>query len=312
MRQTTGELTVSVVIPTYNRAEMLRSAIESVLVQSVPVREIAVADDGSTDHTRDMASALITVDAPLIYVPKPTAPEGAGPCNRRSAARNRGVAATTGEIVAFLDSDDVWEPQRVERQLAALKERDVGFAFCNLQTFDDSGPLGAPFLNPGVDYSGCILGDMLLEPLAVSSTLMVRREALDEVGGWAEDVDDAEDYELALRLAARYQAAYTPHVLVMMRHHAHRTSRSHKERPLLAYINIVESFLARHLELPRSIRVQGKSGLANVHFKLARYYLGVGDRRVARRHLRALIRLRPWDRRAPVAFLHTLLPGGRW
>ena len=127
---------VSVVIPTYNRAELLRAALESVQAQTVPVREIVVVDDGSTDHTAAVVHELTAAGAPILYVPLPH-------LNQRGAARNRGAAATTSPLIAFLDSDDLWLPRRIERQLDAwARAPAAGFAFCNVQRFDEQGLIG--------------------------------------------------------------------------------------------------------------------------------------------------------------------------
>jgi glycosyltransferase involved in cell wall biosynthesis len=288
---------VSVVIPTYNRAELLRAAVRSVLAQTVPVREIVVVDDGSTDHTPALTRELAGQGAPIVYLPGPHE-------NRRGPARNRGFAATAAPLVAFLDSDDLWLPERLARQLAAWAARpEAGFAFCNVHRFDERGLIGPlPCLPPAADFNGSILGPMLAEPLAVPSTLIVRREAFARVGGFA-DLPINEDYVLAVRLAAAYPASYVPAVLVHMREHTNRTSHAYQEQALTGYVRIVAGFLATHPELPPAVRAQGRRGLANVHAKLTQLYLSAGDKARARRHAGALLRLRPWDRRALAAWL---------
>jgi glycosyltransferase involved in cell wall biosynthesis len=293
----TGEA-VSVVIPTYNRAEFLRAALESVLAQTWPAREIVVVDDGSTDHTAAVVAALQAAGAPLRWLPGPHE-------NRRGVARNRGVAATTAPLIAFLDSDDRWAPARLERQVAALRRAPAaGFAFCNVQAFDEHGPSGPLFLARATPYHGPILGAMLAEPRALSSSLLVRRRAFDQVGGFA-DIPMNEDYELLLRLAVRYAADYVAEPLVYVRQHANRTSSTHGRLPMLDHIRMVESFLAAHPALPGRVRARAREGLANVQFKLARHYLAAGDGPAARRHLRAVLWNRPWDRRVPGAWLRS-------
>jgi glycosyltransferase involved in cell wall biosynthesis len=292
---------VSVVIPTYNRADLLRAALESVLAQSVFPREVVVVDDGSTDHTAEVvseAASLAEGRIEIIFLQGPHA-------NRRGDARNRGAAATTTPLVAFLDSDDLWKPHRIERQLQALeKTPEAGFAFCNVQRFDENGLVDGPCLAPSLDFNGDILGDILEDPRAVSSTLVVRREVFEQVGGFSE-IRVNEDYELTLRLALHSRAGYVPEVLVLMREHTGRTSRVLRDMPLLDYIQIVGEFLSRHPELPRQTRARGKRGIANAHFKLARLYKEYGDKAAARRHIRAFIKLRPWDRRALPAYVRT-------
>src|SRR5689334_15233417 len=255
---------VGVVIPTYNRAPLLRAALESVLAQTMPVQEIVVVDDGSTDGTVAMVAEFAAQGAPIRFL--------AGPHqNRRSRARNQGFGATSAPLVAFLDSDDLWRPARLDRQLAALAAAPAaGFAFFNLQRFDEQGLIEGPCLDPTVDYNGAILSELLEEPRIVSSTLLVRRAAFEAVGGFA-DLRMNEDHELTIRLAARYSASYVPAVLVLLREHAGRTSRAAREVPLTDYIRIVGDFLAGHPDLPASVQARGRRGLANVHLKLARF-----------------------------------------
>lgn len=293
---------VSVVIPTYNRAELLRLALRSVQTQTSPAKEIVVVDDGSTDHTAEVVSELADESTHIIYLDGPH-------CNRLGELRNRGVAATTGEWIAFLDSDDIWSADRLDRQLNALRQSpEAGLAFCNVQRFSESGPVGpGPYLSMSADYNGHILGDLLEEPVAVPSALMVKRQAFDEVGGFAERPIN-EDYELTLLIAARYPASYVPDPLVFMRKHGDSRSRAHSELALLEYIRIVESFLSSHPDLPTHIRARGRRGLANVHFKLAKLYLEAGDKASARLHLREQVRYRPWDRRVVRAYLQAVTP----
>lgn len=301
---TRGETTpyimvVSVVIPTYNRAEMLRATLGSVLAQTMLPAEIVVVDDGSTDATPDVVAELDGAEGVPI-----TLLRGAHR-NRLGEARNRGVAATAGEVVAFLDSDDLWQPRRVERQLEAWgRQPRAGFAFCNVQRFDERGPLPeGPYLDPSVDYNGSILGYLLEEPVAVPGALMVKREAFLRFGGFG-DRSINEDYELLLKLAAYYPASYVPEPLVLLRKHEGSRSRALAERAMLEYLKIVKGFLADHPQLPRQTRWRGRHGMANVHYKLARLYAEAGERTQARRHLRALLKLRPWDRRALALILN--------
>ena len=292
---------VSVIIPTYNRADLLRFALSSVIEQTLPPTEIVVVDDGSTDHTPEVVQRFKREGAPIVYLETEHA-------NRRGMLRNKGAAAATSPLVAFLDSDDLWNPRRLELQVEGL-ERDpqAGFAFCNFQRFDANGPIEGPCLPPGDDYNGNILGELIREPLVISSTLLARRDAYEAVGGFA-DIRMNEDHELSLRLAARYPASYRPEVLVLMREHEDRTSRQNDEMPLLDYVHIIRRFLAEHKELTPEIKARGRQGIANVHFKLAKLYLAKGDKRAARRHLAALARLRPWDRRALPLYVSSLMP----
>ncbi len=295
---------VSVVIPTYNRAPLLRETLKSVMPQTVVPTEVVVVDDGSTDETPDVVREFAGADPTVTLLQLPHS-------NLRGTMRNLGVEATTSPIVAFLDSDDLWKPTRIERQLQEWERiPEAGFAFCNARRFDEAGrPFGAPWFPDKPGWNGYILGDALEEPVAGGSTLMVRREAFERVGGFR-DLRLNEDYELTLRLAARYKASYVPELLVLVREHAGRTTLAGREKPMLDYLRIVNDFLAANPSLPNRLKAHGRRGMANVHYKLARLYLAQGDKASARRHLWAMSRLRPLDRRLPTAWLHALAPQG--
>src|SRR5689334_4764378 len=121
---------VSVVIPTYNYGRFIDEAIRSALAQTQPPMEIIVVDDGSTDDTKDVVA---TFGDKVKYVRQ----ENAGVC----AARNRGVAESSGDLIALLDADDVLEPTNLEKQSARFDEDErVGFVHCGVREFDsDTG-----------------------------------------------------------------------------------------------------------------------------------------------------------------------------
>lgn len=186
---------VSVIIPAYNRAGSISQAIDSVLGQSVAVNEILVVDDASDD---DLAGALTTYGT-RIRLLRHTANRGA------AAARNTGVQAATSRYVAFLDSDDRWTPEKLERQLEFMEERDLDAACTNFLTVADEGA-GADRPRPAYrPYPELLeLADMswgcFISP---GATLVCRRELLVEVGGFDTALSRYEDWDLFLRLCQR-------------------------------------------------------------------------------------------------------------
>jgi glycosyltransferase involved in cell wall biosynthesis len=293
---------VSVVIPTYNRAPLLREALASVAVQTYPAIDIAVVDDGSTDETESVVREFQEAGLPIIYLPGPH-------LNRLGQVRNRGVEATHGEWIAFLDSDDLWLPNRIARQLETiLRVPDAAFAFCNVQRFTSDGDMPGTYLDARRDFSGRVTGALLEEPVALPSALMVRRDAFGKLGGFA-DRRINEDYELTLRLSALYPAAYTPEALVRMRAHGGNRSLAMQREAGFEYLRIVEAFLAENPQLPPDAKASGRLGMANVHYKLAKLYAASGKHAAARRHALRFTRLRPLDRRWPALWLGSF---ARW
>jgi glycosyltransferase involved in cell wall biosynthesis len=182
----TGLLDVSVVIPTYNRSATLRRALKSVLAQTRRPDEVIVVDDGSTDDT----AGWVERDFPRVtYIRQRN--KGV------SAARNRGVAAAGREWIAFLDSDDEWRPQKLERQLSALAENtDYHLCHTNETWIRDGRRVNERKRHAksgGWIFQRCL-------PLCVisPSAAVVRRSLLDELGGFDESMPVCEDYDMWL------------------------------------------------------------------------------------------------------------------
>jgi succinoglycan biosynthesis protein ExoO len=181
---------VSVVIATYRRREACRRAIASVLAQTVPVREILVCDDGSDDGTVEMVVRWSAEEPRLRHVAAP------GHAGRPAPARNRGIQAAQGEWVAFLDDDDTWTSDRLERQLAWAPVADVVCANARTaggRVYFDDWQVPRTFGAATVRRTNPV----------ILSTALVRRERLLDVGGFPEEawLAGTEDYALWLQLA---------------------------------------------------------------------------------------------------------------
>ena len=190
---------VSVIIPTHDRAATLARAVDSALAQTHTPLEVIVVDDGSTDGT----AALLASYGSRIHVVCQT---NAGP----SAARNRGAAAAQGGILAFLDSDDRWLPEKIERQ-AALMDRGgtrMACCVCNARVDDhlgtrkptsfDSANLAPPFAEGVWTNPQEVLSSRFL---LFNQVAAIRRDAFDACGGFNPRLDLLEDYDLSLRLS---------------------------------------------------------------------------------------------------------------
>ncbi len=198
---------VSVVLPTHNRAGPLRRAVGSVLEQSFSDLELIVVDDASSDETGQVVGAI--ADPRLRYV-RLDRNVGA------PAARNAGIAAARGRLIAFQDSDDEWMPGKLERQVAALQAGDAGdVAFCAFLRTDGRTARRVP--GAGLRLGGGDLLPRLLGGNIVSTqTLLVPRDRLEEVGGFDERLGRFQDWDLAIRLAtvARYHYVNDPLVVI--------------------------------------------------------------------------------------------------
>jgi glycosyltransferase involved in cell wall biosynthesis len=183
--------TVSIVMPTFNRGWLIKDAIDSVLGQTYTDFELIVVDDGSTDRTRDILSNY----GDRLHL--------IGQANRGvSAARNCGIGASTGRLIAFLDSDDIWLPNKLAVQVSFF-EHNHSALIC--QT-DEIWIRNGMRVNPRKRHlkpSGLIFEPSLVLCLVSPSAVMVRRELFDEVGLFDEELPACEDYDLWLRVSCR-------------------------------------------------------------------------------------------------------------
>jgi glycosyltransferase involved in cell wall biosynthesis len=196
---------ISVIIPVYNGQKTIRETIESVLNQTFKDFELIVINDGSQDATLEIISSV--PDCRLKVFSYPNAGQ--------AASRNRGFSHSTGEFIAFLDADDLWTPDKLEAQLKALQNNpQAAVAYSWTNCIDESGQ----FLREASysTVSGDVYAKLLLTDfLDNGSNPLIRRQALVEVGDFDESLPPAEDWDMWLRLAARYHfvAVLAPQVL---------------------------------------------------------------------------------------------------
>jgi hypothetical protein len=211
-----ADWSVSVVIAAYNEAETIRDALRSVLAQTVPPAEIVVVDDGSTDDT----ARIVVREFPGCRL---IAQANAGP----AAARNRGIAASTGAWVAFLDADDAWAPRKLEWQLRSAAVEPTVDVWCGeaARVNADGGPIPESSPEPGGGEVRPIpLREFLDHNPVATSTVLIRRRALEALGGFDERFRGPEDYDLWLRAAARFRIGFLAAPLAFYRYRTGRLS----------------------------------------------------------------------------------------
>ncbi len=210
---------VSVIIPTYNRSRYIAGAIRSVQAQTYQDVQIIVADDGSTDNTRDVVSGL---GRGVTYLQLPHRGQAA-------ATRNAGLRAAQGQYVAFLDSDDLFLPGKLALQLAAFEQHpEAGLVYSNGCFFrdDPQAPTGRT-LDGLPTPAGDALADLLRGNFLFPPVVLVRRDCLDVVGLFDERPEflAVEDYDLWLRIAAQFPFVYVPGDVAAIRRHRQSISR---------------------------------------------------------------------------------------
>lgn len=220
---------VTVVIPTYNAIAYLPSTLDSVIKQTFTDFEVLIIDDGSSDDTVEWASQLVDARVRLIVQ------ENQGV----AVARNKGIANAKGEYVAFLDADDLWEPTKLEKQVKCLEENpQVGLVNTSILNIDEQGNLlGAVDAH---DVQGNVLKYIVEENLILcGSAPMVRRSCLEAVQGFDQTLMSAEDWDLWIRIAARYEFAVVREPLVLYRQHLNSKSNN-IERHLKHRLKVID------------------------------------------------------------------------
>ena len=189
MKQSVDSPLVSVVVPTFNRGWCLEEAIDSVLSQTYERYELIVVDDGSTDDTEKRLSQYETLTVIIQQ-------------NRGvSAARNRGIASSKGDLIAFLDSDDLWLPEKLAAQVAFFQANPEALVCQTQETWIRNGRRIHP-KNHHQKESGIFFKRSLYLCLVSPSAVMMKKRLFEVVGGFDESLPACEDYDLWLRVGA--------------------------------------------------------------------------------------------------------------
>ena len=226
---------VSVVITCYNYGMYLPKAVQSVLDQSFKDYEIIVIDDGSTD------------DTPLVM-------EQYRPCEKirsirqenqgQPKAKNRGIAESRGEFIAFLDADDIWLPEKLELQLKLFKNPDVGVGYTRRYWIDPNGKIIKG--NERTLRRGNILNYIFIDNFVCFSTSIVRRELLTLADSFDETLPMGIDYDLWIRLAAQCEFDYVDQPLVK-----YRTGHANLSRNVIKRYECAEKIMRKNLADPQ-------------------------------------------------------------
>ena len=232
--------TVSVIIPTHNRELLIGQTIQSVLDQTYTDFEILVVDNGSTDQTRVVVEAI---DDPRVHYHFQENTGGpAGP-------RNSGIALARGRYIAFLDSDDLWLPEKLKAHVAIMEEHsELGLVFGQHRPFGPSVGVVNPFPDLVKARSGMVFENLFLSWNFIPCLeALVRRSALEEVGVFDEDsaLRNVEDYDLWLRLARQFPIKFVPGVTSRYRLHGNQLSDGDPETQFLLSMNVTIKFAMR-------------------------------------------------------------------
>ena len=270
---------ISVIIPTYNRRELVRRAIDSVIKQSAGRHEIIVVDDGSTDGTAD---ALLSAYGDRIRLLRQA---NAGV----SSARNAGMREASAPLIALIDSDDLWLPGKSRLQMEWLAAHpEYGMVLCDVRRVEADGRQIDVFRRRDIlSEDGWVLRWILRNPALVPASVMFRRAVFHDIGGFDESLRTAEDLDFHLRVAMRWKIGVVEATLVdAMRGH---DGLSMETSTYDDYVRVIEKAVASAVaqQLPESVR---RRALAEIYARNARGMLLCGRWSDARR-----LAAKSWD-----------------
>src|SRR2546427_7996178 len=255
---------VSVIIPNYNYGPYLPQALDSVLAQSYPHVEIVVVDDGSQDESesiiRSYGNRVRSINQKNQGV---------------SAARNRGARESTGELLAFLDADDVWLPAKLERQVELiLCDPEIGLVHCGIEEINSEGTSLRTFLD---GMQGWVSREMLRFNrsviIASGSTALVPRRTFEAVSGFDPKLSTSADWEFCYRVASRQRVGFIPEPLVKYRIHG---SNMHANIRLMEHDVLVGYAKAFSTDDPELFAIR-RQCYARIHLVLAGSYFRAGQ-----------------------------------
>jgi glycosyltransferase involved in cell wall biosynthesis len=293
---------VSIVMPTFNRLEYLVPAIDSVLAQTFTDWELVVADDGSGPETRSYLAALADPRIRVLLLAHTGKP---------SVVTNIAIQEAKGEFIAFLDSDDLWLPEKLERQLASLRlYPQRRWSYTRFGIVDGAGnPVHRPGATEWPAPSGSILEKLLDEETVIAqASVLVGHEMLQSIGGLDEELTMCYDDALWFRLAARSEIDGIERVLTLVRRHA-----QHSGDDVTAWRDrrcVFEKLLCSEIGGQQRPRLRGLR--ARMAAGLARSQASFGRRTAALSTLASSApyswRYAHWWLKAPGTLLRALLP----
>lgn len=249
---------VSVVIPCFNRARLIESALNSVKRQDYRPMEVVIVDDGSTDDSANVVEkwAKLNGEQEFSVILLRQNNQGA------NVARNRGIEHASGEFVAFLDSDDLWLPEKISKQMEVFGQKpEVGGVYCGLRQVDLETGEKSRYM-PRRYCSGNILRSLLVQDVTEpTSCWMVRKACFENAGLFDVSLPARQDWDMWIRLSAHYSIGCVPEALVEMGNHAGERVRSDARREILAHQVIFAKYGVIRKQFPVWVSLAARSAM---------------------------------------------------
>ena len=282
--------TVSVLVPVYMGERFIAEAIESALNQTYRHLEVVLVNDGSPDKSSDVIRRYLS-DSRVRYLEQPN--------GGVAAARNSALRASSGKYVAFLDQDDLWLPDKLERQVAFLETHpDAALVHARQDYVDDNGRrVESEFINVEPVKGQCFRALFDRNRIAVL-TVLARRSVIEEVGGFNTLASGGDDYELWLRISWNYPIGFLDQIVGHYRVHSNNVSHD-AFRMTVTDLAVIDSILRDLPDVRKRFRLAANRRLFELNWQLAGWYMWrFQDFVAAKRHLRQALAAVPWSSKA--------------
>lgn len=284
---------VSVIIPTYNRADLLPRAIGSVLNQTFRDFELIVVDDGSTDNTKEVVKEFQKKDERVRYIWRENSSGAAKP-------KNEGIKNSKGDYIAILDSDDKWLPGKLQKQLELFENSSnprVGFVSCHALVIDEKSGKKLEYKIPR--YKNVLKNILTQDYMGSGSGMVYKKSVFDNAGLFDENLKTGQDWEIRIRLAQKYDFDFVPRPLFKYYIHSENisglTNIKIKERDLEYIFNKYKKYYEKNPKIYS----------AKLRYDGTRYILAQQLKKGRKSFLRS-IRLNPLNLKSYVYFLCSL------
>ncbi len=266
---------VSVIVATYNRKELLEKTLESILNQTYSNLEIIVVDDASTDGTMELR--LFHNQSKIRYIRKEN---NSGP----SAARNVGIRNAKGDLIAFIDDDDLWEKDKIKRQVETIDKKKVEWVYSDCVYFDhETGRKLYKHSNRYRLHSGNIASKLICGDFIPSPTPLIKKHVFDIVGTFEESSRLGEDWLMWLKIASKFPVEFIREPLARYRVHTGSVSKKENIEKILSgalqTINYILAFF------PSEYSAYKRKAFQAYYLCVTKKYLSANDPKTARYYL---------------------------
>jgi glycosyltransferase involved in cell wall biosynthesis len=284
---------VSVILPTYNRAHIVSKSLQSVLAQTYRNFEVIVIDDGSTDNTKEIITTIARKDSRVKYFKNN---ENKGP----AGARNVGINLAKGELIAFIDDDVEWVPDKLEKQVNLLQTLPENYTVVYsgvYKIFNDK----KIYFSPRDVYSkeGIVFNFFFKGMLGDTPSMLVRKSALFNVGLFDEKLPISEDRELAFRLSKKYKFEVIDEPLYI----SYDTPNSASKQEGAIYARALEYILEKHIDDFK----KDKKALAHLYFLCGKNYILDNQKKLGLKYLKFALKTNPFKIKFLIAFITAFL-----